>query len=124
MSIAIERRRSWSWCSDRANACTCISTGSIRFWDGCTRASKPGFPLRFKICMNGRTWLARQMDRAGVRYRQQDNCFPWVADWEQAQGLLDTQLQTNWPEKLNGIAHLLNPMHDEIFHGFPLFFYW
>ena len=82
------------------------------------------FPFSIQICMNGRSWLAREMDRAGIRYRQQDNCFPWVADWEQAQRLMDTQLQTNWPEALDGIAHLLNPIHDEIFRQFPIPYYW
>jgi len=82
------------------------------------------FPFSIQICMNGRSWLARQMDRAGIRYRQQDNCFPWVADWEQAQRLMDTQLQMNWPEVLDGIAHLLNPIHAEIFRQFPIPYYW
>jgi hypothetical protein len=82
------------------------------------------FPFSIQICMNGRTWLARQMDRAGIGYRQQDNCFPWVADWEQAQRLMDTQLQANWPEVLGEIARLLNPLHDEIFHRFPIQYYW
>ena len=50
------------------------------------------FPFSIQICMNGREWLARQMDRAGIDYVQQDNCFPWVADWQQAQQLLDKQL--------------------------------
>ena len=74
--------------------------------------------------MNGRTWLARRMDRAGTRYQQQDNCFPWVADGEQAQRLMDTQLQANWPELLDRIANGLNPIHDEIFRRFPLPYYW
>jgi hypothetical protein len=82
------------------------------------------FPFTIQICMNGRAWLARQMDRAGIRYRQQDNCFPWIADWEQAQRLMDTQLEANWPEVLDGIAHLLNPIHEEIFCRFPLRYYW
>jgi hypothetical protein len=82
------------------------------------------FPFSIQICMNGRTWLARQMDHAGIGYRQQDNCFPWVADWEQAQQLMNTQLQANWPELLDEIAHFLNPIHDEIFHRFPIQYYW
>ncbi len=82
------------------------------------------FPFSIQICMNGRTWLARQMDRAGIRYRQQDNCFPWVADWGQAQRLMSMHLQAKWPELLDGIAHLLNPIHEEIFHRFPLHYYW
>lgn len=74
--------------------------------------------------MNGRAWLARQMDRAGLRYRQQDNCFPWVADWGQAQQLMNQQLQAEWPDLLDGIAHWLNPIHAEIFRCFPLRYYW
>jgi hypothetical protein len=81
-------------------------------------------PFSIRICMNGRTWLARRMDRAGIRYQQQDNCFPWVADGEQAQRLMDTQLQANWPELLDRIANGLNPIHDEIFQRFPLPYYW
>ncbi len=82
------------------------------------------FPFSIQICMNGRAWLARQMDQAGIRYQQQANCFPWVADWGRAQQLMNTQLQANWPELLDGIAHLLNPIHEEIFHRFPLRYYW
>ena len=82
------------------------------------------FPFAIQICMNGRAWLAREMDLAGLRYHQQDNCFPWVADWPRAQQFMNTQLQANWPELLDGIAHLLNPSHDEIFHRFPIQYYW
>jgi len=39
------------------------------------------FPLSIQICMKGRAWLVRQLDSAGIAYQQQDNCFPWVADW-------------------------------------------
>jgi hypothetical protein len=82
------------------------------------------FPFSIQICMNGREWLARQMERAGIRYQQQDNCFSWVADWKRAQELMNSQLQANWPELLDGIAHQLNPMHDEIFRRFPIPYYW
>ena len=34
------------------------------------------FPFSIQVCMNGRAWLSRQMDQAGMRYQQQDNCFP------------------------------------------------
>jgi hypothetical protein len=33
-----------------------------------------------QVCLNGREWLARQRDAAGVTYRREDNCFPCVAD--------------------------------------------
>jgi hypothetical protein len=27
------------------------------------------------VCLNGRAWLARQMDSVGIDYDQRDNCF-------------------------------------------------
>ena len=36
------------------------------------------FPFSVHIYLNGREWLARQMDRAGIGYRRQDNCFTWL----------------------------------------------
>ena len=43
------------------------------------------FPFSIQICLNGREWLARQMQAAGLDYLQQDNCFPWIANWTKAQ---------------------------------------
>jgi hypothetical protein len=82
------------------------------------------FPFSIQICMNGREWLACQMDRAGLGYRKQDNCFPWVADWAQTQQLMDSQLQAKWPNLLDGIAGALNPIHNQIFERFPMRYYW
>jgi len=82
------------------------------------------FPFPIQICLNGREWLARQMQAAGLDYLQQDNCFPWVADWTKAQRFLDRQLKTRWPKLLNGIARLLNPIHGEIFRKLPISYYW
>jgi hypothetical protein len=58
------------------------------------------FPFSIQIGINGRAWLARQMTSAGINYQRQDNCFPWVSEWEQAQRLMDTQLETHWPDLL------------------------
>jgi hypothetical protein len=69
--------------------------------------------------MNGREGLARQMDSAGIDYQRQDNCFPWVSDWDQAQRLMDTQLRADWPKLLDRIAGGPNPIHDEIFQRYP-----
>jgi hypothetical protein len=64
------------------------------------------------------------MQAAGLDYLQQDNCFPWVADWSKTQRLLDRQLKTKWPKLLNGIARQLNPIHAEIFRKHPISYYW
>ena len=36
------------------------------------------FPFPVHIYLNGREWLARQMDGAGIGYRRHDNCFTWI----------------------------------------------
>ena len=82
------------------------------------------FPFAIQICINGREWLARQLDTLGMAYQRQDNCFPWVADFLQAQQLLDQQLHTHWPQLLDQIATQLNPIHQQIFAVFPMSYYW
>jgi hypothetical protein len=81
-------------------------------------------PLTIKVCINGRRWLARQLDRAGVPYVQCDNCIVRVDDMERAQALLDEQLRTSWEPLLNGIAAELSPAHHSLFASFPLEYYW
>jgi hypothetical protein len=81
-------------------------------------------PFYIQICLNGREWLARQMDRNSMRYTQLDNCFAWIEDFEKAQRLMDQQLKTNWPRMLDRIARMLNPAHGKIFRGFPARYYW
>src|SRR5215510_1412210 len=33
------------------------------------------YPFHMQICMNGRDWLARRMEEAGIDYLRKDNCF-------------------------------------------------
>lgn len=82
------------------------------------------FPFTVQVCLNGREWLARQMDQAGLEYARQGNCFPWIQDWSRAQQLMNKQVQAPWPKLLNAIAHQLNPQHAEIFHAFAVQYYW
>jgi|SRR5579863_9404129 hypothetical protein len=82
------------------------------------------FPFRIQMCLNGREWLARQMDLAGMRYQRHDNCFPWIEDFAQAQQLMDQQLSVDWPGLLQPIASQLNPLHEEIFSRYRVNYYW
>ena len=82
------------------------------------------FPFSVQVCLNGREWLARQMDRVGMKYVRQDNCFPGVEEWGRAQRLLDGQLRTNWPKALAPLARALHPVHAQIFGDFPMNYYW
>jgi hypothetical protein len=82
------------------------------------------FPFNIQVGLNGREWLARQMDKEGLKYRQQRNCFVWIEDYERAQKLMNQQLQMNWAELLNGFAGQLNPVHESIFEQYPTSYYW
>jgi hypothetical protein len=82
------------------------------------------FPFNIQVGLNGREWLARQMDKEGLTYRQQGNCFVWIEDYEEAQKLMHRQLEINWAELLNGLAGQLNPLHENIFEQYPASYYW
>lgn len=82
------------------------------------------FPFRIQVCLNGREWLARQMDRVGLSYVRQGNCFPWIEDFTAAQKLMQEQLRTCWPSVLGRIARRLNPLHEEIFIRYRVQYNW
>jgi hypothetical protein len=82
------------------------------------------FPFTLHVCFNGREWLARQMDRAGVGYLRRDNCFVQVADVTRAQRLLDRQLSTDWPKLMHGIARHVHPSKDRLLASCPVDYYW
>jgi hypothetical protein len=81
-------------------------------------------PFNIQFCVNGREWLSRQMDEAGIGYRRLENKFVWIEDVEKAQRLMDLQLKTRWPQTLDRLAGMLNPAHRDIFEGFPVGYYW
>ncbi len=66
-------------------------------------------PFTIQVCLNGREWLARQMDRAGIKYEQQDNCFTSIEDVPRAQRIFDRLTQRRWPRFLNALARRVNP---------------
>jgi hypothetical protein len=82
------------------------------------------FPFRIHVCLNGREWLARQMDQAGLRYCKRKNTFTWLQDVAQAQALFDQQLHAPWSDLLAGLVEGVNPIHHDIFAKFPSRYYW
>ncbi len=82
------------------------------------------FPFRVYVCINGREWLARQMDDAGLKYVRRNNTFTWVEDVAAAQALLDQQRYAPWPSLLGGLTAALNPIHHELFANFVCHYYW
>lgn len=82
------------------------------------------FPLTIQVCLNGRQWLSRQMDRQAMAYQQRGNCFTWIEDLSRAQELMDSLLRCSWSSFLDEIAEQLNPIHRELFGEFKLQYYW
>jgi hypothetical protein len=82
------------------------------------------YPFKVQICLNGREWLTRQLDRIGMPYQRHDNKILWVEDFAVAQRFLDQQLQVHWPELLDGILKDVHPSHPELLGCMPMDYYW
>jgi hypothetical protein len=82
------------------------------------------FPFNVWCCVNGREWLARQLDEAGIGYLKRENCLLSVADVARAQELANQQVQMDWVETLNPIMAQVNPLHGELFPDYPMDYYW
>lgn len=82
------------------------------------------FPFSVQVCINGREWLSRRMDEAGLRYDRYENGFPWIEDFTKAQTIMDRMHKINWPKVLGAVARRLNPMHGRMFRGLGYSYYW
>lgn len=82
------------------------------------------FPFTMHVCINGRLWLARQLDRQGIGYTRRENCFTAFDDVANAQKAMDAQLKTNWPQLLNHIERTVNPARPQLLPLPQLEYYW
>jgi hypothetical protein len=82
------------------------------------------FPFQLMVCLNGRLWLARQMDRAGLDYGQRDNSFVWLAEPRRAQALAERQWRTDWPATLAPLVAQCHPLAAELCAPLALSYYW
>lgn len=82
------------------------------------------FPFLIQVCLNGREWLAHQMDAAGIAYRREENCFPWIGDVAGAQALMAEQLRTHWPSVLEPLVRQCHPLCAEITRPIERDYYW
>jgi hypothetical protein len=82
------------------------------------------FPFTLHVCLNGREWLAREMDAAGLGYVRRDNCFVELEDVEQTQKLFDQQLRVSWGSVMNRLTRQVHPLHQTLFRDPPNPYYW
>jgi hypothetical protein len=82
------------------------------------------FPFQIEICLNGREWLARQLDKAHIGYQRQDNYLAWIQDMARAQALMDRQCHQQWPAALQSLLDQCHPLHREICRPLNWQYYW
>jgi hypothetical protein len=82
------------------------------------------FPFAMHLCLNGRHWLARQLDQAGIGYVQRENCFTWIEDPARAQALARAQLQSCWPTRLQPLVEQCHPHAAQLCRPLALSYYW
>jgi hypothetical protein len=99
------------WCDDRFG----LTQVRLSSW----------FPFNVNVVLNGREWLARQMDMKGIDYLRRDNCFPQISDFAAAQELASQQVRINWIGQLDRLLRRVHPLHAETFSGAAaLDYYW
>jgi hypothetical protein len=67
-------------------------------------------PYECQIYINGREWLARQLDRRRIGYVRWDNSLLAIDDLDTAAGLCERFAHKAWPRVLNAFARRLNPV--------------
>jgi hypothetical protein len=81
-------------------------------------------PFNLHVCVNGREWLSREMQSAGISHRRADNCFTAIGDVAAAQALADKQVRFNWAQALGRLVPQINPALPSIVGGYQIGYYW
>jgi hypothetical protein len=76
------------------------------------------FPFTVRVGLNGRLWLARQLEKRGVPFARSRNLITAVEDPALAQKLLDEQTRADWPTLFKELVQPIHPLwhflHDEV----------
>lgn len=81
-------------------------------------------PWEITICLNGRHWLEKQLQSAGLGYHKDGNCFVWLEDVPATQRLMDEQLRTHWPGLLERLVLQACPGLDRVLAPLDFTYYW
>ena len=68
------------------------------------------FPFEVQVYINGREWLARQLDQRGLDYERYDNSFTYITDLSVAHELCEKFAHRKWPRVLEALARRVNPL--------------
>jgi hypothetical protein len=70
------------------------------------------FPFPVQVCLNGRAWLARQLEREGIGFVRVGNTFTSIDDASRAQALMDRLTRRQWAKTLSAFARRVNPLRE------------
>jgi hypothetical protein len=76
------------------------------------------FPFTIRVGINGRLWLARELEKRGISFQRHRNLITAVDDPALAQELLDAQTRADWPMLLAELVQPIQPLwsflHDDV----------
>jgi len=67
-------------------------------------------PFNLQVCINGWSFLERQLLRIGIGYEKRDNCFAHIDDLTKAQEIMDRLVERKWVGWLQSLARRINPL--------------
>lgn len=82
------------------------------------------FPFQVSMWINGRHWLGKQLDKAGIGYQKKGNTFLRISDLAGAQRLMNEQLEIDWAKELEAILDTVHPLKRRICRPLRLKYYW
>jgi hypothetical protein len=80
------------------------------------------FPFPIQAYVNGHEWLARRLDRHGLKYLRADHAFLRVDDLVRAQRLADGFASADWVRVLGRYARRISPLLGGLLA--PMRYYW
>ena len=82
------------------------------------------FPFPVQVYINGREYLARQLDQKKIPYDRYQNGFLWIQSIEKAQNIFNRMLRLPWPTLLQQIANEVNPYLHQVIKTDTVPYYW
>ena len=81
-------------------------------------------PFTIQVCVNGRRWLGRKLQHAGIAFVQHDNTFTEIANLKRAQQFMDQLTRRDFARHLNSLIKQINPLARHPEWKLPTGYYW
>jgi hypothetical protein len=82
------------------------------------------FPFQIQVYINGREYLAKQLDKVNIGYERYDNCFTDIEKIEEAQEIARKIESKKFNDMFNHFAKIVNPFIEKITEVFGSGYYW